>query len=556
MNPQTDITDEEFISFLNGLGVDTYKKSFEWMLNDSDFSGVLRWIYQSIDENNALSAREEYRYAEIEKKGKVLSQEALEDNIAALKQEYPGICLPGDKKYIEDVKFNIKSQNAKLCMLKKHEDSLKDLIKQNELVNKELNIEVTKLNAALQQSNEEQSSAKDECVMLAEDVETMTNDITNEVAGILSMYERCRSDKEISKKFFAFGPFDQYRQTRDVFKSHFDLYSSKMFYKTQCEDVSHGYLQTAVMKAQDVEKRLSETIEAYIDTKVNLSGEEAKLDLIKNFTGIHPSQIGVATLEANSMLDLLKCKNNLLEDEVLKTAVKDFVEGRTRYTLDVTTKAALSVREEVCRDLSFLASISRGALSIDRVLYTALRRELSAAQEVVHFAHQLRDHVDREAAAVRGRTKSMTSICLEHQTTHNLQSDHILSALAHILGGAPDMITPVKLYTNLQKEIEELRDAVAECVKSKEDGLDEFKDLATAMTSHIYDGCTRRPNAHGTARTAHTLRHDMQRVDARVLDISATFNTVKNGDQQNLRKLWQWFLTDPRRLLAAVKAKG
>lgn len=61
MNYLNDISDEEFVPFLHSLGVDTYKKSFEWMLNDPDFSDVLRWIYRNLDQNNALTDREEYR---------------------------------------------------------------------------------------------------------------------------------------------------------------------------------------------------------------------------------------------------------------------------------------------------------------------------------------------------------------------------------------------------------------------------------------------------------------------------------------------------------------
>lgn len=56
------MTDDEFVPFLKGLGVETYGKSFEWMLTDPDFAGVLGWIYTNFDHNNALTPREDYRY--------------------------------------------------------------------------------------------------------------------------------------------------------------------------------------------------------------------------------------------------------------------------------------------------------------------------------------------------------------------------------------------------------------------------------------------------------------------------------------------------------------
>lgn len=61
MNTLNEMSDEEFVPFLHNLGVETYKKSFEWMLSDRDFAGVLRWLYNNLDHNNALSAREECR---------------------------------------------------------------------------------------------------------------------------------------------------------------------------------------------------------------------------------------------------------------------------------------------------------------------------------------------------------------------------------------------------------------------------------------------------------------------------------------------------------------
>lgn len=61
MSVFNDISDEEFVPFLQSLGVESYKKSFEWMLNEPDFAGVLRWLYDNLDHSNALTAREEYR---------------------------------------------------------------------------------------------------------------------------------------------------------------------------------------------------------------------------------------------------------------------------------------------------------------------------------------------------------------------------------------------------------------------------------------------------------------------------------------------------------------
>lgn len=73
-----------------------------------------------------------YRYAEIEKRGQLLSLEELETAVANLQQEYEGLCLPGDKEGQSDVTMDISMHNERLNMLEKQEDTVKDLLKQNE----------------------------------------------------------------------------------------------------------------------------------------------------------------------------------------------------------------------------------------------------------------------------------------------------------------------------------------------------------------------------------------------------------------------------------------
>lgn len=75
-----------------------------------------------------------YRYAEIEKKGQLLSTEDLEKAIHNLQKEYEGLCVPGDKEAVEDVKLDISMQKERLNMLEKQEDALNEMLKQNKWV--------------------------------------------------------------------------------------------------------------------------------------------------------------------------------------------------------------------------------------------------------------------------------------------------------------------------------------------------------------------------------------------------------------------------------------
>lgn len=85
------------------------------------------FINSRVNSNYSLT----YRYAEIEKKGQLLSSDDLEKAIHNLQKEYEGLCVPGDKEAVEDVKLDISMQKERLNMLEKQEDALNEMLKQN-----------------------------------------------------------------------------------------------------------------------------------------------------------------------------------------------------------------------------------------------------------------------------------------------------------------------------------------------------------------------------------------------------------------------------------------
>lgn len=558
MNYLNDMSDEEFVPFLHSLGVDTYKKSFEWMLNDPDFSDVLRWIYRNLDQNNALTDREEYRYAELDKQGKLLPPEDLESEIISIQNEFKGLCLPGDTDSLEDIKLDISMQKEKLMMLEKQEVILKELIEQNESIKEELTLEVTKLNVKRQQCADDEKTAAEECIELAEQEESVFNDVIHIIGDTLSVYANCAVDKELSKRFFTFGPFESYRQSQALFKSHFDLYASKKFSKKQNDHSNEEELQNALAEAKNIESWLSDALCAYIDTKGELSGEQAKLHLITNYNNVHPSQMTVSAMEAQSAIELLEQEESILEQQ-LQMAVKNFVDRRTNLAVEMTARSALAVRERVRDELLALQRVTCRALRVDALVYSALRRELRAAEELLHFAASLRGHALCSDAPARDRLKSMIDICAEQEAVEmQLQSsDILLNTILSIHGSEPsnDALLAIKLYNELKSSVQNLKDNISEGYKCKEEDLVQIKSSTKPLKDYIWDGSTRQPNCYDRTVAAmnHSLREEMDAVDAKVVKTSGLFSSVKNGDKHNIRKLWQWFLTDQAKLLATIK---
>nr|XP_049700920.1 augmin complex subunit dgt3 [Helicoverpa armigera] len=556
MNALSDMNDEEFVPFLHSLGADTYKKSFEWMLNDRDFAGVLRWLHSNLDHNNALTAREECRYIELEKKGQLLSADDLEASTRRLQEQHEGICLPGDKEAKDDVQMDIKMLQERLRMLEKQETVLADLKRRNKLTKEELSLEISKLNSSYLQWKDDESAAGQECLTLAQEVETITDGLLEVIADTLDMYSNCHCDKEKAKKFFTFGPFDTYRQSQTLFRSHFELFTSKRFSRRINDSSSDEELKAVLVEATSLEEKLSDAIEAYIESKVDLAGEQAKLALLANYKDVHPSQITSCLLEAQSELEILDQEETILYQQV-HNAARQLVDTRTNLAVETVANCALAVRQQVHIDLSHLLDTCQRALSLDRVLYTALRHELKAVEEFLQLADQIKQYAVADGRAVLSRIDSMKAICAEQSTCEEkLQSSDILvQALLHILGaqsGDPSLI--VKLYNETREQVKELQHSVEDECRRRENFAEKYKESCQLRT-YLYDGCTRQPRRSDRAVSAltHTLKQHMQIIDNRVLDASNLFASVKNGDKHNLRKLWQWFLTDPARLLHALK---
>ncbi|RVE53007.1 hypothetical protein evm_002305 [Chilo suppressalis] len=558
MEALNEISDEEFIPFLQSLGVETYKKSFEWMLNEKDFADILRWLYHNLDHNNALSAREECRYAEIEKQGQLMSSEDLEKYLMNLQIEYDGLCLPGDKDALEYVKFDINMLKERLHMLEKQEEALEDLLKQNDLVKEELNQEVTKLHSAEQQCAEDESTVAEECISLANEVDNITEEVIAVVADTLDLYRNTAGNKDVSKKFFTFGPFESYRQTQALFRSHFDLYTSKKFSGRQNNNVTDEVLRATLVGAKSMEDRLSDAMLMYIEAKAELSGQQAKLALVSNYSNVHPSQIVSLSMEAQSAIELLEQEECILLQQI-QDSVKDLVDYRTRLAVETTARTALAVREQLLTDISNLQEATQRALALDRALYFALRHELRTLHEVIQFASHLRQYVTAHNDAVVSRIESMNMIALEQAASEEKlrTCDPLITALCDMLSLPPDSdaVALVKAYSELHNTIKELGGDIEDMFKKKEAVLEEIRVASLPLKQSVYEGCTKQPRVYdaGAASLQHRLQQELQKTDSKVLAVSSLYTQVKNDDKHHLRKLWQWFITDPSKLAAAVK---
>ncbi|KAL4704763.1 hypothetical protein ACJJTC_009780 [Scirpophaga incertulas] len=529
MNMLTDITDEEFIPFLKNLGVETFNKSFEWMLNYQHYAGVLQWLYYNIDHNNVLTAREEYRYAELEKQGQLLSDEDLDVTVATLTNEYCGLILPGDKDSQKKVECNIKMYEKKLQMLEAQGHILTDIRRQNENSYEQINQEILMLNSAEQQCCEDESILAEECLLLAKEVENCKEDVIAFVGDTLNMYSSCNDDKEVSKKFFTYGPFESYKILQSLFRSHFDLYlnkkNSKILHK---ENVSVEDLQTALAKARDMEKSLTNSLFEYVDSTVKLAGEKAKLIQLASFKSVHHSRFMSCSIEAQTTRQLLEQEELILENQI-QVEIEALVKARTQLAFDAASRLTISVREQIFSNLNFLVNNLQKALALDRLLYFAYRHEMNNMKDLVQFAWDLRDYIVSERDAVDSRIlKGVES------------NDAAVLAKARL-----DL-----LETNV-----DLEGSVEDALNNVEAGVNEMKQKLRPLRDCVYNGQTHRANS-GQVTTnllAHSLINDIENTNKRVVEASRLYKSIKNGDKHNLRKLWQWFLTDPEKLIATME---
>ncbi|XP_013162516.1 PREDICTED: uncharacterized protein LOC106114003, partial [Papilio xuthus] len=503
---------------------------------------------------NALTAREEYRYKELEKKKCLLPLDELDTAIASLQDEFEGLCLPGDQDALEDMKLDISMHNDKLDMLMRHEEIVNDLVKQNHSIKDELDIELTKLSAKQHQYEDDEKNLGEQCIALAEEVDNIVDDVCNVIAKNLKMAST--NDEEISSKFFAFGPFDAYKQSQSLYMSHFDLFVSKRLTNNHPDRTSDQDLQRILNEAANMEERLSDALCAYISSKAELCGEQAKLALVNNYT-LHPNRVSGCLLEVQSALEILQQEENIL-DQQLQEAILKFVSSRTNLAVETAARSALSIRKQVLSDLEFLLESSQQALCVDKLVYSALRAELCSVEELLHFASHMRTYLVNDSEAISSRIESMNEICSQQLLKQQrLQTNMLQQTLCTMLcTDNNDYVQLLRVHNDLRQSIQALTEQVAEGFKNKEIAIAAYSPSTLPIREYLHDGSSRqvRRRSAAGAQLLHHLTDLMAAVDDKVLAASGRFAAVKKEDKYSLRKFWQWFLVDQARLLATLRA--
>ncbi|VVC96183.1 unnamed protein product [Leptidea sinapis] len=549
MSTSRNIKEEDFVGFLNSLGVETYNQSIGWMLSNRKFSDALQWIYHNVDENNSLTAIEEYRYADIEKKGALLSTEELEDSVLKIQQEYKGIVLPGDHESLEYAKLDVQLQKERLNMLLKQEVIVKEMIDNNKATKDALNIELTKLCATERCLMNDELSFANECVKSAEEVETVLYETMDIVANTLDAFETCKDNKDLYKKYYAFGPFKQLKHSQALFRSHYDLYSKSNIniHRHTEQDID---AREALHEAKRLDSRLVPTIVTYVETKVELSGEQAKLNLATNYTNVHPSQIKMRTLEARSAVDLLEQEEANMVREI-SCAARQRVEIRNNLALVNIGKTSYSKRLEALKALKYLKTVTREAFVLDNLIYRGLLREFGCVEDMLHFSTELTKLLKIEGRAVRSRIRSMDVITLEHLEKEKKlsASNDLMQFLCQLYGiDTKDPTDFVKANNELKCCINDLNETVIEKFSAKEDAISQREKAASPLVSLVWSGASKQPESVSVpvSLMLHALSLQMEMCNQSVSQTSSKFTTIRSGDKNNDRKRWQWFLTDPQ----------
>ncbi|GBP35801.1 hypothetical protein EVAR_20657_1 [Eumeta japonica] len=510
MDVISELNDDEFVPFLKKLDVETYGKSFEWMLNDPEISRVLKWMFRNLDQNNALTSHEEYRYLELQKEGKLLSSNELETEISNIHGEYEDIPVPGDEDGIEYLKLQISLQDEKLKYLHKHKDNLGDLITKTKKRNEELNHELSRLNAQENQSKEDEEITAEKCLSLAKEVENITEDVVTIIAKAINIYENSHLDKGIAQNFLAFGPFEAYLQSQRLFKSHFYLFTSKKFSNKEVNAVTEKEARQHLQEARSIGTNIS-------------------------------------TVENRAAIELLEQESSILERQI-EDMTKNYVNKRTNIVAEGTLRSALLHREGQYKDLCWLHDMVYIALCLDSLLYYATRYELQLVEDLVQFAKDLKDYILEEEHAVASRIEQMKHICAEHAICEKrLETNNpLLHALCLLYevdsnNGVEALIAKAN---KVQKEKLELKENIYRGFQEKENMLIKFEPPESKCTLPFVDNCNPKrinlciPDLLGRNRISDGGEHG------------------QNSDKYGLRKLWQWFLTDPSKLMVKLKEAG
>lgn len=536
--------------------IDTLKKlglteENQWILYDDNLGVFLSWINTNIDEANMLTALEIKEYDDLPVK--YLYSE-LSDVLKDIEKELPDYNCNVDSDDIDGFSETLKA-------LQETEDMLKN---QNELMNNTY----TEQQKILDYLN--QSDLRLDC-----EIETLSPICSKKAASLtelqtsnqkdIQLLNQCYLQNQGAPLFVYQMPLDVFHSQCDVLLNYLEIYIKQNFHCNQTRNETDEKYEKICSKLLECRKRLSEIEKKLISEQMSISGMRNILDQLSNKTAnlkIENDLIKAATGDILNDNEFKKLILNALNDEIANL-IDEVVEQRVILLLHEYSKHKSEYATDHLEKIIHKLDVVQDGSLISELLWMLMQLDLDKLKK----KYDNTDEIALEGNNCLKRMKLMHLSCKRDLSINDLLTQILCKQLKWNLyidrDQSPELSTClVQLFEILDNDKTQVLTA------SKANRYNEINtELVTLETnmsslkSFVFDGPTNQPqliDSHYSIIIHETFM--------KIKFLQSLYSKFKNNYQRKVidpmnnnnffrykNLLWIWFLTEPNKILHAIK---
>ncbi|CAO1393918.1 unnamed protein product [Diamesa serratosioi] len=527
----------------------------EWLLYDENLKPFFSWFFSNIDANdNVLSDLEISEYKDLQKAGRDLTEEELDVQLKIIEKEYPGLLTLTDDD-IQDCESHLKMleseerllTNQLKCMNETETHALRNL----EALEREQMDAEYRLHVIIQSSIEKSK---------------ILSSLQSSTQNRIIQLNQCYLQTQNPPLFVYQMPIDQYNQKCVSFVNNLEVYMKKNFNLVEySNDFLDDLFDGSCSDLLEVNNRIADMEKRLLDENMKISGMECILEKLENDQcrmniGYQELREKSSEIESDNVikklqLDTLNQELKMLVDEIvlqrLRLLIYEHSKNKPQRAIKrlekiVTTSEIVDNVTVNCEMLWILLQ-----LDLDK-----LKNKIDNSDEMFHKSLMCSKRI------IKMQSLSKVDVSID-KYFHKILMELLLKNLPlhrHQLTNIKDCLQE---YAYFQQNLTKDWTMIADRKKHRnfDEEIKKFYELEMLLHDFVFKGPTNDPQLFDPKFMEVIHEKKMMRKSnvKEFTELKETYQKEVHGPLTTNKIfrckefLWIWFLSEPKKVIAAIK---
>ncbi|CAO1414184.1 unnamed protein product [Diamesa hyperborea] len=527
----------------------------QWLLYDENLKPFFSWFFTNIDANdNVLSDLELSEFEDLKRAKKVLTEEDLELELKKIEKEFPGL-LTLSESDIEAQESKLKKLEAEenllktqlQCMKETEAKAMKDLeIMEREQLDTEYRLHV------ITQSSVEKSKS--------------LSNLQNSIQHRIVQLNQCYLQTHNPPLFVYQMPIDQYNQKCVSFVNKLEVHMKQNFNVIEySNDFLDDLFDGSCASLLEVNNRIAEMEKKVLDANMHLSGNKCILEKLQNEQcrmniGYQELRDKKCEIESDN-----KLKNLQLEtlNQELKMLVEENVMQRLRLLIYEHSKDKPMRAVKRLEKIVSISEIVENVTINCELLWILFQLDLDKLKNKIDNSDEM--FVKSQMCSkriIKMQSLSKVDVSID-KYFHKILSELLLNNLPLDRDQLTNMKDCLQEYAHFQQNF--LKDWTTIADRKKHSNFDEelkkFNEKESLLHEFVFKGPTNDPQLFDPKfmEVIHEKVLIKKSIVKEFLELKETYQKEVNEPLTTNKIfrckefLWIWFLSEPKKVLAAIK---